>query len=159
MSANCGNPDCPHHGDSPRAKATRSTRQAVVTNEELMTLIRVIASNVEVQLEAKLQQNLGVRTPNFLSRQFEVILGQRDREMVVQGVIDGFCAILMDHAPMSRLVSDCANIEPKDSYLEKVRVKSLREANEDLQKAFPGAPEIKFDSLEEILQHMKKMGQ
>lgn len=153
----CPNPDCVVHGQSEKAKAARAALQAVVVNQELLTLIRVLASNVHVELQAKLAQ-IGIPFPNSGVFHLEVIAGHHDRDDVVQGLINGFASLLRDVTAVQEMERICRETPSEQSYLKKVWAECEQQANEDLQRVFPGAPRQRFHDIEELLQFMKGHG-
>ena len=155
MSHDCGNPDCPSHGNSQRAIDVRRARQAVITNPELMTLVRTIASNVHVALSLELAKRGLPMRPNFLKDQFNIVFGDKDSDAVVQGVVDGLSTLHIDYEPIQQLAATCASLPEDKQYLQFILRQTEKDTNEDLQKIFPGAPPVKFHSLEEMRKFMK----
>jgi hypothetical protein len=124
MTHECNNPDCPIHGTSPQAVADRKLRQHLVTNEEVMNALRVIAANVHSNILA----NAGIQE-GFMEEQIQmgILKGAMDDDPVVQGIMQGMIVLLRDHYPTQQFVGLCAAVPPEQSLF---KVKLGREIND-----------------------------
>jgi hypothetical protein len=124
MTHECNNPDCPVHGNSPQAIADRKLRQHLVTNEEVMNVMRVIAANVHSNILA----NAGIQE-GFMEEQIQmgILKGAMDDDPVVQGIMQGMIVLLRDHYPTQQLVGLCAAVPPEQSLF---KVKLGRDIND-----------------------------
>jgi hypothetical protein len=115
MKDQCKNPDCPIHGTSPDAVRDRGLRQHIITNGELMSVIRIMAANVHsnVLVEA------GVRE-GFVEEhmQMQILKGNHDDDPVVQGIMQGFIVMLRDHYPTQQYVGLCAAVPESENCIK-----------------------------------------
>lgn len=112
MSRECNNPDCPVHGTSPQAVADRKLRQHIVTNEEVMNVIRVVAANVHSNILAEAGVPEGAMEEII---QMNILKGAQDDDPVVQGIMQGMIVLLRDHYPTQQFVGLCAAVPPEQS--------------------------------------------
>jgi hypothetical protein len=141
MSDQCRNPDCPVHGK--RGQELLKIRSRVVSNHELMALIRTLAANAH----AKLADKAGISPLKMLARVEYIMNGDRDEDPVVQGLIDGFSILLEDHRPTMDFFAACAAVPESENYLDKVK--------RDHPK--PEGPMVMTGSLEDLLSMLAGM--
>ena len=124
MSHECINPDCPIHGNSPEAVRDRKNRQMLITNDEAMNAIRVIAANIH----GNILENAGIEEGPFeMHVQMEILKGNADGDPVVEGLMRGMVVLLRDHYPSQQWVGLCAGVPENESIFKKKLGKDIHE--------------------------------
>lgn len=153
MSENCGNPNCPSHGNSPRAKADRELEGRVKANHELMGILRILAGNVHERIAEDAGQ---AQNPLTTMMQKKILMGDYDRDAIVQGLIAGFVVLLREHRPTQQFAGLCADVPEKDNYLENIREGARRKATEGHMSGPLGG--MMFGNTDELIAFLKSLG-
>lgn len=119
MSENCGNPNCPQHGSTEEAKLNRETRARILTNGDLMDIIRTIAVNAETEMIRKMGINMN--DPIFKLAQMQMLQGNSDDHPTVQGVINGFVTLLKTHRPTQEFYAATQQVPESEFFMTKQR--------------------------------------
>lgn len=132
MSQDCVNPNCPVHGTGPEAKARRENRQHIVVNQELMSVIRLLAANTHQKMAETVDLSDAVG-----GLQEAILRGEADADPIVQGLINGFSVLLTKHYPTQQFAGLCFQVEEKDNVITKLLGRpfpptSARSGNVDL---------------------------
>jgi hypothetical protein len=146
VSENCGNPSCPIHGSTPEANALRQAKQEIVTNEELMDVIRLLAANATQEI---------ISTAGFptsaddLLRMRMILGGSYDRDMIVQGIIKGLAVLMTGgHEPTKVFVTK--NSEVKETPFVIERLTQAREQRDGIRRTPSPYAAQEFASLDEL---------
>lgn len=146
MSERCANPDCPKHGTTPRAIAYRDTKARIVSNSELMDVIRVLAANADNAVLEKVGGSANI-TPLAEKVQYNVLMGNYDAHPLVQGILDGFISILQEHRPTQEFFANCQQVPEEEGFLTKHKKK----AAEETASVVGGLGLMTFTSLDELM--------
>lgn len=131
----CDNPNCPVHGDG--AEKLREVEANVVANAALMNIVRALAANV--MSEACISYGLPPSQRPYIDRIMEILNGNKDDHVYVQGIMHGFVKLITEgHPQLTELAGRCADVKESDDFLEKVRRTPSEAASQD----FPGMIEI-----------------
>lgn len=119
MSENCGNPNCPHHGETEIAVKLRTAMQDIKTNEQLMSAMRIIGGNAN---DAMAQE---MRSLEGLAFSAQILKGEADQDPIMVGMVRGLSVLLAhDFAPAKVFLEECRKIEGPvvvDLLVEKAR--------------------------------------
>lgn len=148
MTSGCGNPHCPEHGDNEDAKRNRENKARVVANHELMSIIRLLAVNAHAIVARE-----GDMPEAFATMfQHEILIGNKDDDLVVQGIINGFVVLLKSHYPTQQMFGLCANVPEEENFIAKQQ-KDVRRPEPRPEHIGPGM--YAFTSLEELMAFLK----
>lgn len=161
MSHGCGNPSCPTHGDSPQAKALRQAKQELVSSEETMNFIRILAGNVHQSILETAYAQGQPELPTDQSMLRSVLTGNYDSDPVVQGILKGLTVALAGgHEPTKVFATSCSEVREEPFLVERL-AKAAEERDGARQpgvqrKFIPGLGEIfSFQSPEDLLAFLK----
>lgn len=144
MSQNCGDPTCPVHGTDPEAIALRQAVQEIKTNEEMMSLVRILASNALQAAVTAIDRYRGFSDPADILHVMQVLNGEADQDASVQGIITGFAVLMIrGHEPTKVLVTSLSEVK-EPPYLSDRLTKTYMENH----------PRIHEQSLDKLLREI-----
>jgi hypothetical protein len=130
MTEECNNPHCPIHGNDPRAVRDRDSKRHIVTNNELMSAIRILAVNAHSHIlhAAGVQEGMFER-----DIQLNILQGDLDTDPVVKGLVAGLVVLLRDHYPTQQFVGLCSSVTAEESILVKRVGEAAKRETEDFR--------------------------
>ena len=130
MSEGCGNPHCITHGDGARVKKLRDAKGRVAANAELMSVVRMIASNADASMTAAI---LGEPDAAAKMMQMAIIKGEYDSYPAVQGVMNAFAVLLLSHRPAQEFYAHTLELPEEQGFLATAQ-REVAEANKNKPK-------------------------
>lgn len=147
MSASCDNPNCPIHGTKEKQDLFNSLKAEIVTNNELMDIIRVIAVNVDAAIAAKVGFDLS--DEEIVRAHTNILMGDSDSSPAVQGAINGFISLMKSHQATKQFAVACREVPEDQGFLT-----SLREKHQAATDKFPALSVVSFNSTEEFFNYL-----
>lgn len=150
MSKGCGNPYCPSHGETAEAKALKDAKSRIAACEELMGVIRILAANSDDAIARKVKEHEAL----FLTRQIRIIKGDYDSHPMVQGIMNGFAVLLIQHPETQSYFNLLRQVPEDKGFMAKARAEA-----QQIQAELAGDPFADFSfqvgSIEELMAFLK----
>jgi hypothetical protein len=151
VSESCGNPNCPTHGNGPEAVARRLAMAEIKTNEELMSVVRLLAGNAHFQVQRR-AQDAGVRITQMETDIINSIFGgEYDGDAIVTGIVEGFATLMKgSHEPTKIFLTECGKAQAP--YVID-RLNEAEKEKDGIRRKPPGFQviEMTFEDLMEML--------